>query len=291
MKETIMPFNWKAELDNVAVNKVYSIGNDFILFDSFVLDSAPEYPYKINISVVILCRKGYMKGSVNLEKFVAQAPCIVVLNRGQILQHEYTSEDFSGMFLIMSEQFINHLMENMHKRASLQLAFAGNPYMPLNESDLESVTDYYNMLEKTKNIDDLSIRKEMVKHLTLAFLSLLTYRSNILASYMQQSKKSVLVNKFLNLVQENFREQREVGFYADRLCLTPKYLSKVIKDNSGYFASEWIGNRVILEAKALVKSTSMTIRQISDELNFPSQSFFGKYFKRRMGVSPGEYRK
>jgi AraC-like DNA-binding protein len=78
--------------------------------------------------------------------------------------------------------------------------------------------------------------------------------------------------------------------YADQLYLTPKYFSKVIKDNSGASASEWIDNYVILEAKALLKSTNMTILQISDELNFPSQSFFGKYFKRVVGVSPKEYR-
>jgi AraC-like DNA-binding protein len=78
--------------------------------------------------------------------------------------------------------------------------------------------------------------------------------------------------------------------YADQLCLTPKYFSKVIKDNSGASASEWIDNYVILETKALLKSTNMTILQISDELNFPSQSFFGKYFKRVTGMSPKSYR-
>ena len=80
-------------------------------------------------------------------------------------------------------------------------------------------------------------------------------------------------------------------FYADKMCLTPKYLSKVIKEKSSKSASEWIDNYVTLEARALLKSTNMTIRQISDELNFPSQSFFGKYFKRHQGMSPKEYRK
>ncbi|MDR2805936.1 MAG: helix-turn-helix domain-containing protein [Dysgonamonadaceae bacterium] len=78
--------------------------------------------------------------------------------------------------------------------------------------------------------------------------------------------------------------------YASKLCLTPKYFSKIIKDNSGISASEWIDNYIILEAKALLKSTNITILQISDELNFPSQSFFGKYFKRVTGMSPKSYR-
>jgi AraC-like DNA-binding protein len=134
------------------------------------------------------------------------------------------------------------------------------------------------------------VRRELVKHLTLAFYYALTYQSHILSGEAQQSKQSVLLDRFMNLVRENFRERRDVGFYADKLCLTPKYFSKIIKDNSGISASEWIDNYIILEAKALLKSTNMTIQQISDELNFPSQSFFGKYFKRVVGVSPKEYR-
>jgi AraC-like DNA-binding protein len=130
----------------------------------------------------------------------------------------------------------------------------------------------------------------MVKHLTLAFYYALTYQSHILSGEVQQSKQSILLERFMKLVQENFREQRDIGFYADKLCLTPKYLSKILKDNSGSSASEWIDNHVVLEAKALLKSTNMTIQQISEELNFPSQSFFGKYFKRVVGVSPKEYR-
>lgn len=284
-----MPFNWEVELDNV--DKVYSIGNDFFLIDNPVIVSAFDYPFKVNMSIIVICTKGCTKGRVNLKPYVSQAPCITVLLQGQILQYEYISEDFSGFFIVMSEQFANSFLTNIQERLSLQFAFANNPFLPLNKPELDSVLDYYNLLKKTRSIGDLSVRREMVKHLTLAFYYALTYQSHILSDYKHQSKQSILLDKFMNLVQENFREQRGIGFYADRLCLTPKYLSKVIKDSSGTSAAEWIDDYVMLEAKALLKSTNMTIQQISDELNFPSQSFFGKYFKRAMGVSPKEYRR
>ena len=89
----------------------------------------------------------------------------------------------------------------------------------------------------------------------------------------------------------NYRKERMIEFYSEKLFLTPKHLSKVIRERSGKSAGEWIEDHVMLEAKALLKSTDKTIQQISDELKFPSQSFFGKYFKRRAGVSPKEYRK
>ena len=289
MKKDIMPFNWEVELGNI--DKVYSIGNDFFMIDNPVIVSTFDYPFKVNMSAIVICTKGCTTGSINLKQYVSQAPCITVLLQGQILQYEHISEDFSGFFIIMSEQFANNLLPNMQERLSLNFAFAANPCFPLGEPELESMLDYYDLLKKTRRIEDLSVREEMVKHLTLAFYYALTYQSHILSGYTQQSKQSVLLEKFMNLVQENFREQRDVGFYAARLCLTPKYLSKVIKDSSGASAGEWIDNHVVLEAKALLKSTNMTIQQISDGLNFPNQSFFGKYFKRIVGISPKEYKK
>jgi len=100
----------------------------------------------------------------------------------------------------------------------------------------------------------------------------------------------LLLDNFLEVLQKHYKVERGVDFYADKLCLTPKYLSTVIRQTSGKTAGEWIDEYVMLEAKALLKSTKMTIQQISDELNFPSQSFFGKYFKRLEGVPPKVYR-
>jgi transcriptional regulator, araC family len=93
------------------------------------------------------------------------------------------------------------------------------------------------------------------------------------------------------LVEKNFKKYRQLNFYADKLCITAKYLSTTVKNNSGISASEWIKRYVILEAQRLLKNSSMTIQQISNELNFPSQTFFSKYFKHQIGLSPKEYRK
>jgi AraC-like DNA-binding protein len=82
-----------------------------------------------------------------------------------------------------------------------------------------------------------------------------------------------------------------VKFYADILCITPRYFSKIVKENSGKSPNEWIDEYIMQEAKALLKSGNFTVQQVSDELNFPSQSFFGKYFKRHTGVMPSKYKK
>ncbi len=97
--------------------------------------------------------------------------------------------------------------------------------------------------------------------------------------------------KFILAVSEHFRTERQVSFYAHKLCITPKHLSSVIKEISGRTASDWIENYVVMEAKVLLKTTDMTIQEIAVYLNFANQSFFGKYFKHHTGVSPTTYRK
>ena len=96
--------------------------------------------------------------------------------------------------------------------------------------------------------------------------------------------------QFTHLLGEHFREERSVGFYARQLCITPKYLTTLIKRISGQSVSEWIDNYVILEAKTLLKYSTMSIQEIAYYLNFPNQSCFGSYFKRNTGMSPSQYK-
>ncbi len=93
-----------------------------------------------------------------------------------------------------------------------------------------------------------------------------------------------------NNVSQNYHRRRKVIDYALKMNITPGYLSSVVKNVTGKSAAEWIEEYVLMEAKALLASTDMTIQQICYQLNFPTQSFFGKYFKTHTGVSPKAYR-
>ena len=105
-----------------------------------------------------------------------------------------------------------------------------------------------------------------------------------------QLRQSEAMMQFLQLVKLNYKEHREVGFYADKMNISAKYMTTLIKNASGKSALQWIEDYVILDAKAQLSSTVNTIQQITFDLNFPSQSIFGRYFKRAVGMSPTEYR-
>ena len=106
-----------------------------------------------------------------------------------------------------------------------------------------------------------------------------------------QNNDAIIYEKFIKSVEEHYRKEHCVKFYADVICLTPKYLSSVIFDVSGKHASDWIREYIILEAKVLLKSIDMNLKDISDSLNFCTPSHFGRFFKRYTGYTPSEYKK
>lgn len=297
MENAISHLNWRGELKNV---KADSIGQDFILLGNensrgkrylWVKEHEFDVPFKMDVTTIILCTGGRMKGKVDLKSYSTEAPGLFIVLPDQILQYEYISNDFKGDFIIMSKQFTNNLLLNIHERFPLFRSIQDNSWIPLTATELKLMMDYYFMFKKTLKMENNSHCTEIIKHLVQAFFYSSGSHLHKITTSVEQSKQDLLMKRFLDLVKINFKSQRGIEFYAGKLCLTPKYLSKVVKQHSEKSASEWINDFVILEAKALLRSTNMTVQQISNELNFPSQSFFGKYFKRRVGVSPKEYRR
>ena len=241
--------------------------------------------------LAIICIKGHIEGTLNLKKFIVKAPCLFIVLADQILQCDYFSDDFEGLSIIMSKSFLEDAFGDIQVSLPLFRFVIDNPWIQLNQEEMEAMLEYFSLLQRTvrrKENPNLSLT---LKHLTLGFFYGTGYRFYKDQDELQKTKKDILVEKFLTIVKENYRKQRMIEFYSEKLFLTPKHLSRVIKERSGKSSGEWIEDHVMLEARALLKSTNKTIQQISDELNFPSQSFFGKYFKRRAGISPKEYRK
>ena len=284
--ENILPFNWHTEMENF---ERYSIDDDIYLFDKPVITSTFQYPFRMDVTVGIICIKGTSECSINLKPYTVNGPCLITILPGQIVEYKSISDDFTGHIIIMSSKFNDNLIPTVSERLSLLLSFRENPFIPLDEVTLERMVSFFESMKKMAHAKDHPYRLEVVRYLILAYL----YGASDfhkLYNNRQFSHQEALLEKFLHLVQTHYKEQRGLEFYSDKLCLTSKHLSKVIKETSGKSANDWIDDHVALEAKALLKSTSMTIQQISDELNFPSQSFFGKYFKRVTGMSPKEYK-
>ena len=294
MEKKITPITWYEDVKKHFGEHV--IDDDFMMFDDFSLVPTFGYPFKLDMTTCLICTKGKARGKINLKNYeINNSPCILVTFPEQILEHEYFSDDFEGFVILLSKRFRDSLVPLIKERGTIFLQLNKNPCFALDENSLSFLNAYRRIMESVfPDTNNLQHRSEIVKHQMLSILYYLYDTSSLMSDYIHINKpfglKEECVNKFMDLLDINYKTQRQVGFYADNLNITPKYLSQIIKTATGKSVNDWIEEYVVLEAKALLKSTKMTIQQISDELNFPSQSFFGKYFKRLEGVSPKVYR-
>ncbi|MBN1181667.1 MAG: AraC family transcriptional regulator [Bacteroidales bacterium] len=271
--------------------KTDSIRNVITLIDNFNYNLLGHYPLKVNVLFAILCVKGTIEGMLSLKRFKVEAPGILIVLNDHIVQYEYFSDDFKAMTIILAPEFWNDFPIDNRLTFPLLNSVKENPSVKLDRQNMDYMITYFNLMQDAIRKVENPNRIEAVRFLTMAFFYGTSYRFFKIAADSEKTKQALLVEKFIGLVRDNYVNHRTVEYYASRLSLSPKYLSKVIKSTSNKSAAEWIEDYVILEAKALLKSSEKTIQQISIDLNFPSQSFFGKYFKRRVGLSPKEYRK
>ncbi|MDE7130093.1 MAG: helix-turn-helix domain-containing protein, partial [Alistipes sp.] len=140
---------------------------------------------------------------------------------------------------------------------------------------------------------DIPFQKHIIEHGVMVMSYMVASRSakHSPIKQMQLTRQNTILHKFLSTLATDFTKSREVAYYADKLCITPKYLTIVVRNTSGMSATEWISRIVINNAKALLTGTQMTVQQISNKLNFPNPSFFGQYFLRHVGKTPKEFRR
>lgn len=282
--------NWRHLLRDAFRN---SIDDDFFIIDRPVLTELPDGPFKVNVTTVILCNKGQMEGAVGLRPFRAAAPCLVVLPADHILELERVSDDFSARVLVMSQRFTDNLLTDVHDRLPLSLSVEKRPCLPLTDEAYAGIDNYFVMMKRAATMTVAADRLRVARHLMLAFMygTRAYFHPDAEGGGGGPAYRDRLAERFLDLVRHDYRRERQLGYYADRLCLSAKHLARQIKMATGKAANAWIDEHVILEARALLRSTDMPIGQISDELHFDNASFFAKYFKRHVGLTPGQYRR
>ncbi|MBQ1981578.1 MAG: AraC family transcriptional regulator [Alistipes sp.] len=236
---------------------------------------------------------GSAKIKVDMVEYDLSEPInLIRVMSGQILMVEHISDDFDGVVVIMSNSFVESMLVYMNNALPFNVATRSNCVKHLNNSEVDLSDMFLKAIAQVLRNQTNPHLDRVLQHVMMAiFYSSEEIRNQLETESGAYTSADAISKEFMRLVKDNFRSERQLQFYADKLCITPRYLSRVVKECTGSSAADWIERYVVLEARALLKSTSMTIQQISDELNFPSQTFFGKYFKRRVGMSPKLYRR
>lgn len=248
-----------------------------------------KLPYKIDKVTQIVVTQGSFSCIADLCNYSLQAPALVMLLPGQIIESLQVDSDFAGFGLMMSEDFTN----SMELPVSLQerLFIKSTQFYAVSPEIVEALVSCYKHVSSVMRQPNHPYKEEIIKHLFSAYYyGLGYYLHGFQTTATAMSLQQKTCDRFVSLVSTHFKEHRDISFYADRLCVSNKYLSSLLKQETGITALEWIEKYVVMCAKNCLSSTAMTVQQISDELNFSTQSVFGKYFKRVEGVSPMTYR-
>lgn len=286
----------------------YALGADFLLGavsgkrveKSEAILKMLKYPVRFDGYILFFLRKGHFSLDVNLNTYDIHENSLLVVVPGNIVKLSAYKEDHIGdaelLFALVSKEFLSSIRFDFNKVFQDTIRMWKNPCITLQGEELELAEDYFRLTRKILSSHQSNKREILGSLLTsFTYVTLDVWTRQLASAKSEESQTSVRVNQvfeqFIELVTEYHNQERGMAFYADKLCLTPKYLSKLVKLSSGRSAPDWIDSFVILEAKNLLKYSDKPIKEIVYLLNFPNQSVFYKFFKAHTGMTPSEYRK
>ncbi|MDL2319555.1 helix-turn-helix domain-containing protein [Alistipes sp. OttesenSCG-928-B03] len=275
------------------------LGDDIVVFSDNrdVLGNSGQYIDKESI-VVAVCTRGEALVNVNGRECRVGVGTMSLKGNGCLYTPVSVTDDYSCCGIAISLDFLKNLPFDLKSMITAMLSSRNEPCFELTENQQ---TDLINLLLATEGlIQNLDFFKSQsvqgVIYSLLCFICNLTRqredRDRVWQEQQgQKDRRYYYMLTFLDLLGQYSTQERSVGFYADKMFITPKYLSSIIKEISGKSASEWIDEYVMNEAKTILQQPDMNVSEVAYHLNFSTISFFGKYFKRHAGISPSAFQR
>lgn len=269
------------------------IDNDLILFEDITQVPLPTSPSRMKSLFLALCTSGHAQYTVDTKMHEVSAGDVIIISEEQVVADYMLSQDCKGIALIMSYDFFQNIVSGVHELSALFLFARTHPVFHLDDNQTKALeNDIEHIKEKIIDVGH-RFRRELVMTMLKA---LIIDMSNIIYRFQQvgeagQTRAEVIFRDFIQTVEKNYRTERRVSWYAQQLCITSKYLSETVRTVSRRTPSDWIDSYVTRELRVMLRNSTMSIKQIADELNFANQSFMGKYFKEHVGMSPSQFRK
>lgn len=285
-----------------------SIVNDNLSDDLFVAEmhyeskmDIIEYPCRFHGYMAFFCIKGEFEVEINLKKFTIRKDSMFIYTPGNIVRvtniDPKEKESVHFVVVAISEDLMSSTRFDFSKLYNESLRLLESPCVVINENERELCRKYFDLIQEVSKIRMPNMRESVAALISSIFYLMGAMWTDRLTAAKKNggeevsTRSKIVLEDFLLLVRDYHTKERSLSFYADKLYLTPKYLSKLIKSVSGKSAHEWIDSFVILEAKNLLKYSDMSIKSIVYELNFPNQTTFYRFFKTKTGMTPSEYRK
>lgn len=249
---------------------------------------------------VVLCTSGYIKIKTGFGQYDLKKKDIFLYSPSGLIQIQSVSDDFEGIVIKPRMDYIMSILYNMVDVKN-QMYIKDNPLITFTDEQYKYILSTMLSIEKRINEESSSvidnsriiIFTELIKSQmrTLFYEIINIYLINQPLDIKAPDRNDEVMQRFVVSLDMHYRKERNVAFYASEQCLSYSYFSEIVKSKSGVTALKWIINRVIMDAEQMLEYTNVSVKEIAARLSFPTQSFFGKYFKQYVGISPKEYRK
>lgn len=281
--------------DAIATTSGSRLGNEFTVLDDVTINDLVDAPAQIGFLLIALCTEGEVDFTMNGRQCHMGPGDLLISFGEQIFQSDRPDTNFHAKAVLMSRTFAQNCLVGMDKMWPYLLFLMEHPVLKMTENEQVWLLECYHLIRKrlSRPTPGRYMREatvSLVRAFYFEICNLLDMRVPHTNS-KTQSRAYAIFDQFIKLVSQHFKRERSVEWYSSEMCLTPKHLSEVVKLVSGKTAGQWINTLVIIEIKSLLMNTSLSIKEIAMEMNFPNQSFLGKYFKNTEGVSPSDFRK
>ena len=268
------------------------LDNDLLLTEHINEAPIPNEPRKMNFIIIGLCTKGRLKYQLDTQDQYINAGDMIIVSENRIIDKYESSSDFEGLVMMISINFFHEIIQTVRDVNSLFIFARSHPVISLENKEIEAFKEYFHVIQKRLGDKGNFFRRDLIRSLLLAMLyDVGNFIYRFKETDRPQTRAESFFTRFIKMVEEHCKHERRVGWYALQLGITPKYLSEAVKSVSKRTPNQWIDNYVLMEIRVMLKNSTKSVKEISNEMNFPNQSFLGKYFKEHVGMSPSKYRK
>jgi AraC-like DNA-binding protein len=266
------------------------LGKEKLALGESNLSQGLGYPLQVGYTSLIICLEGTSVVSVNFKNYLLKPNDILVLAEDYITIVQRVSADFKAFYCFVDKSLAAEVAFDLPNQ--LFLFLHQSPLCRPQGLEVALLHGWITQIKHIKNTCTTHQHIMLRNSLQLFFLKIAeTVSLTEINMEHQYSRKEILCWQFWELITQHSTEQRNVAFYADKLNITPYYLSQISKDFLKDSPKGLIDRQVILEIKALLRTTELSIQQIADHLCFEDTSYMARYFKRQTGITLTAYRK
>ncbi|MDR1680434.1 MAG: helix-turn-helix transcriptional regulator [Prevotellaceae bacterium] len=277
--------------DGIA-NFLFSDAKGMPLFPPEHYTPNPDVPFFFTGLLMAVCVQGEAEVSINFKKHTLKAGSTLMVLPSLVCRFEHQSSDFMLEGFFFSFDFFAGVVLPSDFKALFQIGLC--PCREITKADMAILRNHYRSIVEAYQHVELAYRVHIIRGLLFAMLLFIVsrYKGDAGVAYAGTlTRQEELTARFAALLSIYYKSERRVSFYAGKLCVSSKYLSQVTRIATGRSAMQWINSRIITEAKLLLRTTSMSVLQVSEELNFPNPSFFGQFFRKHTGITPYKFRR